>query len=209
MHRRTLPAVAVVLVALAPACSGAASSDLLTGSGGVGSSGGTGGRDAGIDSGRPVEDAGTRDGTTFDAGNPPEAGAPEAGGNDGGGPQGPQVLCPQNGQPSKCNPGEICCVSADSQGGTQTDTCDPSGATCAGTPVHCASPADCPSNEVCCGTESYDPNTGSYMYTDVSCAKDCTGQGHYAFCDPQHPNDCPSGTGCGPSQLLQGFSVCQ
>jgi len=209
MHRRTVPVLAVALLALAPACSGAAQSDLLTGPAGS-SSGGTVERDGGIDSGRPVEDAGTPDGTTVDASGPPDAGVPETGGKDsGGGPQGTQVLCPQNGQPSTCNPGQVCCVSGDPQAGTQTDTCDPSGATCAGTPVHCASAADCPNSEVCCGTQSYDPNTGSYMYSDVSCAKDCSGQGHYVFCDPQHPNACPNGTGCGPSQLLQGFSVCQ
>lgn len=206
MHRRTLPAFVVALLALAPACSGAAQSDLLTRSGGSGSSSGGGGSDAGVDTGKTTNDAGT-DATTNDAGNPPDTGVPETGPKDSGGPQGPQVLCPQNGQPSTCSPGEFCCVSGDPQTG-QTDTCDPSGATCAGTPVHCARAADCPSNEVCCGTESYDPNTNSSMYTDVSCAKDCTGQWHHVFCDPQHPSDC-SGGSCGPSYLLQGFNVCQ
>lgn len=202
MRRGAAVPLIALLFAIAPACSGAAPTDLLT-------PGSSGTSDSGADTGKQGgSDAGSKDGTApFDSGNPvTEAGVPETGVKEtGGGPQGPQVLCPQNGQPSTCPSGDFCCVTGDPQLGPQTDTCDPSGATCAGTTVHCASTADCPANEVCCGTLLVNGN--SNMYTDVSCAKDCTGQNNVQFCDPQ-VNDCPNNGTCSGSQLLTGYNVC-
>jgi hypothetical protein len=122
------------------------------------------------------------------------------------GPQGPAVLCPMQGQPAMCNPGDYCCITGDPAQGTQMDNCQHPGQVCTGgTTVRCAVTADCPMNYVCCGQK--DP-TGM-TYTEVGCRQSCNGTGQITFCDPA-ANDCPTATPtCQQSQLLQGFNVCQ
>jgi hypothetical protein len=122
------------------------------------------------------------------------------------GPAAPAVLCPMQGQPSTCNPGDYCCVTGDASQGPQTDTCEPSGQSCSGgTDVHCSATADCPTNYVCCGLKD---STGT-MYTEVACRQSCNGTSQITFCDPA-AMDCPQATPtCVQSQLLQGYSVCQ
>ena len=123
----------------------------------------------------------------------------------------PPVLCPQNGNPMSCNQGQECCVTGDPTQGTQTDPCQSSGSACSGgTVVRCASKADCPGNEICCGTEQTDPQTMMVTYTEVGCAASCTGTSQRVFCDPMATGACPTATPvCGQSQLLPGYTVCQ
>ncbi len=126
-------------------------------------------------------------------------------------PSGPAVLCPSNGNPMNCSEGQECCVTGDPTQGTQTDTCQSSGSGCTGgTVISCASQADCPGSEICCGSEQTDPQTMMVTYTDVSCAPSCTGTNKRIFCDPTATNPCPAATPtCGQSQLLPGYTVCQ
>jgi hypothetical protein len=125
-------------------------------------------------------------------------------------PSGPAVECPSaNGTPAKCPPGQLCCVVGNpANGGNQTDTCQPLGAPCAGTPVRCAVAADCPSGQVCCGTEQDDG--GVVSYADASCATSCTPPNQRTFCDQTAAvSSCPaSQPTCALSMLLPGYDVC-
>jgi hypothetical protein len=76
-----------------------------------------------------------------------------------------------------------------------------------GTPVHCDDTADCPSGQVCCGTDY--TNIG---YTDVSCRMTCGPSTftmtYVRFCDPNN-NDCPSTSpNCKASTIITGYNVC-
>jgi hypothetical protein len=198
-------------VALAPACGGAVTSVLGPGGGEQGDSGGTGGP---VDSGTTAIDTGSTgpvdSGTTtvdvvtsIDSSTPVDS-APV----DEQPATGPAVLCPDMGSPMSCQPGEICCIQGDPTQGMQTDTCEAPNQGCTpGTRVRCAMTADCPTGDVCCGSET--TVAGVTTYTEVSCAKTCTGTTQRIFCDPQ-VNDCPPQTPtCGQSQLLPGYNVCQ
>jgi hypothetical protein len=92
--------------------------------------------------------------------------------------------------------------------GNQTDDCETASSSCAGTPVHCASPADCPSGQICCGTEQTVANVVSYV--DVVCASTCSLTNQRIFCDPANPSLCPPNIPtCAGSTLMPGYSVCQ
>jgi hypothetical protein len=209
------------LLALAPACGGALSSSpdgkgdaggggsgagSGDGSGSGGSGGGSSGSGASMDSGSGGSDAGLApvdavavlDGT----------GPADVTAVDEPPPSGPAVLCPSNGSTDTCAPGQFCCVVGDAkQGGTQTDTCEPAGASCAGTPVECASPADCPGGQICCGTEQTVGNVVSYV--SVVCAASCAGTNQRMFCN-QQSNTCPvASPTCALSTLMPGYNVCQ
>jgi hypothetical protein len=216
MRRSTLSSI--VAVALAPAivivsaCGGAQSIDFgHTVDSGSGSGGGSG-----SSSGVSSEDSGA---STSDAGQAPMDAVAvidviepmDVTPVEEPAPTGPAVLCPSNGNPMTCNTGEVCCVTGDPAQGTQTDTCQSSGSPCSGgTLISCASKADCPGSEVCCGTEQTDPQTMMVTYTGVSCAPSCAGTNKRIFCDPMAPGTCPTATPvCGQSQLLPGYTVCQ
>jgi len=213
--RRRLPAVVVTVLALVPACSGAASSDLLNpggpafGTDAAVDAPGHGPSDSGAPDTQPVADAG--------GGGPVDTGAPDTGnvidsgtGSSGGGPT---VACGT----TMCElPSSYCCVSGldPGGGGTPSYKCDTNSGQCqagsgTSTPVRCDKTADCKSGYVCCG----DNLNG--VYSEVTCAQTCTGmssQGgtYIQFCDPM-VNDCPQGSGttCQPSQALPGYSVCR
>ena len=125
------------------------------------------------------------------------------------GPATPPVLCPNQGAPMNCNPGDVCCITGDPNAGTQMDVCQHSGQSCTGgTIVRCASSADCPKNEVCCGVK----DTTMTMYQEVSCKQTCSGVGEVTFCDPSAAtSDCtdPTNPNCVQSTLLPGYNVCQ
>jgi hypothetical protein len=198
------------LLALAPACGGALSANLDgkgdSGGGGSGSGNsssgasmdsGSGGSDAGqapVDAIAMLDGVGPADVTAVEEQEPP--------------PSGPSVLCPSNGSADTCDPGQFCCVVGDAQqGGMQTDTCEPAGTSCAGTPVECASPADCPGGQVCCGTEQTVGKVVSYV--GVVCAASCAGTNQRMFCDPAS-NACPAAKPtCALSTLMPGYNVCQ
>lgn len=125
-------------------------------------------------------------------------------------PTGPAVACPDETNPTTCQPGQFCCVVGNAkQGGqgSQTDTCEAAGAPCAGTPVHCAVPADCPSDQVCCGTEQTAGGVTSYV--EVSCAWTCTAPTQRTFCDHLAGTPCPaSAPTCALSTIMPGYDVC-
>jgi hypothetical protein len=212
MRGRTLPLLAFLALVLPPACGGSADPNgLLHGSGS--SSGSGGGVDSGggssssggghPDAGSPTDSGGgphDSSGGPVDTGTAPEASPlPEAGGGDG-------FLCP----PSTCKSPEVCCATGTGQGLTPTYKCQPATHTCSdptgpGTPISCATNANCATG-VCCG----DNENG--FYTQVSCQPTCTGAtpggGVYVqFCNPAS-SDCPPPGLCQPSQILLGFHVC-
>ncbi|HEY8039812.1 MAG TPA: hypothetical protein VIF15_08475 [Polyangiaceae bacterium] len=209
MRGRHLPRLAVVAFALAPACSGAASSELLSaGAAGAGAS------DAGAET---SEQGGGADASSQPEAQPPldsgggvqDAGLPETGVTDSGGAGGGMtIFCP----PSPCAPPAFCCVTGAGQGNPPKYACETSPASCngnggPGTTVHCDRTADCAPGDVCCGSDY------NGFYSDVSCRpqQQCGGNGQgfqqVQFCDP-HVGDCPQGTTCQPSQVLPGYSVC-
>jgi hypothetical protein len=228
----SLTLLSLALAPACPACSGSAPSSLLyspldgghgsaddgatvsTGPHGPGDTGGPGSDSgladsgSGADSGSPVDSG--RPGPSVDSGPGPgvDAGVQETGVIDSGGGA-PGVACPMGGQAVLCQAGDICCITGISQGmqGTQVDTCQNPTAPCSGTPVHCASSADCPSGETCCGTQT---NAGfRATYRDVSCQTSCFGPMSVTFCDPRVGGGCPPGMQCAASALLQGFSACR
>jgi hypothetical protein len=213
-HPWSLLAFASAFV-LAPACGGAAPSDLLgsspstnTGS----SSGGGSGSSSGSSSG------GTDAGTHYDAsgsssgGGLPEASTmPEASPVDTG-PPAQSIYC-GDGTPA-CSSPDVCCASADGMGNPPAvsfqcaakDQCgtanDP------GAIIECSTTADCPASQVCCGDDL------NGVYSEVACAAQCTGTtssgaSEVQFCDPS-ANDCPTATPtCQKSGVLTGFYVCR
>lgn len=221
MRSTSVSFLAFVTVAIAAACGGASTGDLGSGGGGTsssssgsgsgsGSSSSSGSGSSGSSSGSAssssgsvsgsssggVPDASMQDVTSVDVVEPMETG-----------PTGPPVLCPQQGQPSNCNQGDICCITGDPNAGTQTDTCQHSGQSCSGTVVRCASSADCPQNQVCCGQK----DSTMMMYQEVACRPSCTGTGQVTFCDPAaQTSDCtdPNAPNCVQSTLLPGYNVC-
>ncbi len=215
MRSTGLSFLGFLVVGVAVACGGADKADLLGGgghtssgsSGGSSGSGSGSGSSSGSSSGSAsssgsgsgsssggVQDASTQDVSTEDVVQPMETG-----------PTGPAVLCPMQGQPATCMAGDFCCVSGNAQLGTQMDNCEPPGGTCVGTPVHCASAADCQSGYVCCGQK----DTTGMMYMEVGCRQQCNGTGQITFCDPAAMN-CPANAPtCQQSTLLQGYNVCQ
>lgn len=211
MRGRSLPLVAFLFFSLAGACGGATDQyDLLGGGGPVNTAPKDAGSDApsqggGLtdvsvpqDTGAPFVDTGT---PVVDTGTPvPESSPIDTGGG------GADFLCP----PTTCHTPEVCCATGTGQGNTPTFKCqgpsDKCGTTSApGTPISCATSADCP-GEVCCGADL------NGFYEKVSCEATCTGQGtdgstNIQFCDPS-ADDCPTGTTCQASQVLLGYSVC-
>jgi hypothetical protein len=214
MRGRTLPLLALLALILPPACGGAADPNglLAGGHGGSSSGSGSGGAaDAGtgsssssgghVDAGAP-EDAEPQDsggGGPIDVGVPEASPVPDSGGGDA-------FLCP----PSTCKTPEVCCATGTGPGLTPTYKCQAASHTCSntagpGTPIACATNADCTSG-VCCG----DNENG--FYSQVSCQPTCTGPtpngGTYVqFCNPA-ASDCPPGALCQASQVLLGFHVC-
>jgi hypothetical protein len=201
-------AVAFFFFAWGPAaCGGAVSSNLLGGSRGVDSGGGTE-NDSGVpteqDSGTEPLDAGTTPDvvTVIDSSEPLDVTPIE----EPPPPTGPTVACPMNGTPATCQPGDICCIAGDPMLGTQTHTCEQPAGVCTGTKVTCTVPTDCPMGQMCCGTEQTTGTTA--MYTGVSCATQCNGANMRIFCSSN--TDCPAQTAtCGASTLLPGYMVCQ
>jgi hypothetical protein len=204
----------VPLALLAGACGGAPLSDLLTGtdSGGGGSgepdatSGdhdATGSVDASADREAPVDTGSGRDTEPAQV----DSGADDVMASDTGAGDAapdPGIAC---GSGTYCAPSsQTCCVSSGGLGGTQRRCAN--GNSCgSGTPVHCDDTADCPSGQVCCGTDY--ANVG---YTDISCRMTCgpsTFTITYArFCDPNN-NDCPStAPNCKMSTIITGYTVC-
>jgi hypothetical protein len=227
--RRTVSVALVVLPALAfaPACGGALSSgvdgkgDAASSSGGAGSGSGAGGSSGGSSSGGggsgssggALSDSGSSGSDAAVAPRDAASGLDAAGSADtaptgDSSASGPSVLCPSNGSEDTCAPGQSCCVVGDAkQGGTQTDTCVPGGTPCAGTLVECARAADCPSGQVCCGTQQ--TAGGVVSYVGVVCATTCAGQNQRVFCD-QLANTCsPSTPTCALSTIMPGYGVCQ
>jgi hypothetical protein len=206
MHRSTLSCLVGLALAaaitLASACGGTLSSEPGTkvdaGSGGDTEGGGADATSS--DSGAVESDGGTAPldaVAVIDVVTPVEEPAPT----------GPAVLCPADGGATTCDPGQFCCVIGNAKQGVQTDTCEPAGTACAGTPVTCAKAADCPVGQVCCGTQQTVGNVVSYV--DVTCAASCTGNDQRAFCD-QTANTCPPATPtCALSTLMPGYNVCQ
>jgi hypothetical protein len=215
MHGRTFPTVfvfAFLVCGVAPACSGASDPYDLLGTGG-----GTPPADAGKDTsthvGTPDSGSGQQpdSSTAIDSGSVEDSsiGLPDSGeGPDTGPPPTTEFTCP----PTTCKEPQVCCATGEGQGETATYKCQTAGKTCqdtsgnAGTPISCASAANCP-GEICCGD-----NNGNSFYNKVSCEPTCTGTSstggtNVVFCDP-NGNDCPTGTTCQASQILQGFSVC-
>jgi hypothetical protein len=215
-------AVLAPVIALAPACSGAQAinfdADSGGGSGGAsggvsGSSSGNSGGGSGSSSGGSTVDSGSggvdsgqsaMDSAVLDVIGPEDTGPVEE-----PMPTGPSVLCPMNGSPATCEPGDYCCVTGNAMQGTQTDNCEPSGTSCTGgTPVRCASPADCPSGQICCGTEQTVGNVVSYI--DVVCATTCALSNQRIFCDQMTTDPCPTtAPTCALSTLMPGYNVCQ
>jgi hypothetical protein len=203
--------VSLGALAATPACGGATASDLV---GGTGSSSGGGGSSGGADAAPDSGGAGLDSGVQFtsdtgiapaDAGIVLDTGAPADVSTVEEPPpaSGPSVLCPMNGSPATCEPGDYCCVVGSAAQQDQTDNCQPSGKSCSGASVRCAKKTDCPTGQVCCGTI---PN--GTAYTEVACATTCTGLTKRTFCDPS-ANECPVTTMCLGSQLMPGYSVCQ
>jgi len=198
-----IPALAWALAS----CGGSAPSNLLFSPVDGGEPFDVAARDQGLppDTGLPpVRDAAEEDiGAAPDSTTPgpmPEAAAPEAAVIEAG-PPSYSVDC---GGTTTCTiPAQLCCVSGF---GPQSDSCVPSASGCnapMSTPVSCTSSAQCPAGEICCGRQ---PNGA---YTDVTCRATCdNGNSEVVFCDPTVPNDCPQGTTCGPSQVLDGFNRC-
>ena len=124
--------------------------------------------------------------------------------------QGITIPCGAIGSSQTCSvPAQICCVTY-AQGNENIDTCSSSASDCAtqgGTSVRCSSSAQCPSNQVCCGS-----TTNSLYYSDVSCRATCitsnSSDHEFQFCDPTLPSDCPPHTRCEISTILTTFNVC-
>ncbi|HEY1693995.1 MAG TPA: hypothetical protein VGG39_17630 [Polyangiaceae bacterium] len=190
---------------------GAGSGATGSGSGGTGassgsSSGGSSSGGANADGGSVGSDAGNPDATSNDATTSLDAPASDVVSLPDAPAPAPAVSCPQDLAPATCNAGQYCCVVGDGHAGTQTDTCQDDAAKCAGTPVRCAVPADCPAPQVCCGTEQ--TIDGGTSYTDVTCATSCSGANQRAFCDPLD-NTCPiQHPTCAISTILPGYNVC-
>jgi hypothetical protein len=201
----------ILAMALAPACGGATDPhDLLAGAGGDGTS--SGGVDAGHDTGShvgPGPDSGSAPDTgmavdsstgPMDSGfTLPEAGPQPDAGGDG-------FSCP----PTTCKEPRVCCATGTGQGSTPTFVCQDASKACGnttspGTPISCAVAADC-NGDVCCGD-----NLNGF-YSRVACAATCAGTTtggatEITFCDPAG-DDCPAGTTCQASQVLEGYNVC-
>jgi hypothetical protein len=212
----TLVSLAASLLFLAPACSGAQTVALGGGDGGPANSGsgsGGSGGGSGSSSGAVPQDAGTvvdsgpgtpDSSATVDSSEPMDVAPVEE-----PPPTGPAVQCPMNGQPASCQPGDYCCVTGNPMQGNQTFDCQHGSSSCTGTKVHCTVPSDCPSGEICCGSET--TTTTGTTYTEVTCAAACAGTNQRIFCDPSaQTSPCPMQTpNCAPSQLLPGYDVCQ
>ncbi len=210
MRRRSVSPVLLLLAAVAPACGGAVGSSLLDGTREVDA-----GTPQGGDSGPATRDSGA--GQPVDAWTPPgdsgggviDTGAPvDVFTQPETGPTGPAVVCATANSSQTCAPGQICCITGDPQN-VQTAVCDNDKQSCQGTVVSCATQADCPGGQICCGSQQ--TVNGVTIYTDLSCAQSCNGQNQRVFCDPnQQPSACPQwAPSCGPSGLLPGYSVCQ
>jgi hypothetical protein len=121
------------------------------------------------------------------------------------GPPLPAVLCPMGGSSATCAPGAYCCITGEDNPQSETDTCTASSSDCSdGTPVRCASPADC-AGMVCCGVET--EQMGYPEYVQVTCAATCTGDGYVPFCTDS--SDCPTDRpNCQPSSILICYTVC-
>ena len=78
--------------------------------------------------------------------------------------------------------------------------------------MSCDDSADCPLNNVCCG--SINQINGNAFYSEVKCAATCAANtqipGFRRFCDPKAPVDeCASiGLKCNASSILKGYYVC-
>lgn len=211
MRGRSLPLVAFLVFALPGACGGAIDQYDLLGGGGAP----VGTKDAGSEA--PGQGGGLVDvsvppetGATIDASGPPvvDTGAPvlEASPVETGSGES-NILCP----PTTCQSPDVCCATGTGQGNTPTFACQSAHEECGtssspGTPITCATTANCPGG-VCCGEN----NNG--FYEKVSCEPTCTGQASdgsnlIQFCDPS-VGDCPTGTTCQPSAILTGYNVCE
>lgn len=208
-------AIAISALGLAMACGGAQAIDFADAGSGSGSGSG-GGSGSGSGSGSGGASGSSSGGVEEDSG---------AGVVDSGGladvtepldvtpveepmPTGPAVLCPMNGNPATCEPGDYCCVVGNAMEGTQTDNCQSGGSSCSGTPVKCASPADCPSGQICCGTQQ--TVAGVVSYSNVECATTCSLTNQRIFCNQMAANPCPAtAPTCALSTLMPGYNVCQ
>jgi hypothetical protein len=121
------------------------------------------------------------------------------------------VACPTGTGDNMCTgPAPVgCCVSQGINigGGPQSatcevpatpDVCQQSG----GAFVQCASSADCPAGDQCCGTQN-----GDNEYTTVVCASQCSAS-QVQFCAQQASGECSFGTYCQQSQIIPPYTVC-
>jgi hypothetical protein len=200
--------LAVVGLALAPACGGAAPSDLLTSPEMTGDQGGSDAESSGDatmtspETSSPEPEGGESDDAPV---GPVEAAAMDAMAVEAATEAGPStgLQCSNGTTTLYCPAGDFCCLSG---GLVSTASCDASGTAClGGSELHCASAADCTGNQVCCAQEQLG-FTATYTAT---CAGSCSGTTKTQLCKPGSGNGvCPMGETCGASTTLPGYSQC-
>ena len=223
MKLRALLASSSLLLVMV-ACSGASSTELFgpadtsqlgtepAGSSGDGSSGAA---SSGGSSGEPSSSSGSS-GTSSSSSSSSSGGSSSGNVDDAGvdAPPPPKdegtIRCGVGPNATSCTAGtQICCGQWAGRGNLKY-SCEPAGllACVAGTTIACDDMTDCPSGQVCCGTQD------NSRYTKVECKTKCTsfpGTRAVRFCDPDAAVDecAADGAYCGPSQTLPGYFVCR
>ena len=230
-----LALVAAVPCAVLVACSGAKDSDLLfpgesstfgaepkqgtssSGSTSGGSSGSTSGGSSGSTSGGSSgSTSGGSSGSTSGGSSSGSSGTSSSGSSgwfDAGGPHTIKCGKQASGADRTCTSPDVCCATkSGGGGGTIKYECAGAFGCNSGTPISCASSADCNFGNVCCGT--FDTNIG---YQRVACTPESAcgtspvpNVQLLRFCDKSAPVDeCAAiGKTCQPSSSLPGFYRC-
>jgi hypothetical protein len=199
---------ATLLPVVVLACGGAAPSDLLVSYNPIDTQGsgadGSPPADATMHSGSPDATSTDDSGEDDVAVGPIEAGLVDAAQVEAAAEAGPSGLACTNGTMKVyCQGSDTCCLTTGI--GTTTPSCESSSATCLGSPLRCASSADCMMGQVCCSTEQI----GFTTTYSVSCASTCTGAGKAELCNPGGgPGGCSNGQTCSASTELPGYSQC-
>ena len=126
-------------------------------------------------------------------------------------PADPGTLCFTQYQPpisTYCKNGtDMCCIKQNAS------SCVAQGGVCAGgTRMSCDDSTSCDNGKICCG--SLMSFNGNSYYSEITCATTCAVNtsvpGLRRFCNPKAPVDeCVSiGLKCGPSNVLNGYYVC-